>query len=339
MEVSCPACAARYTADGEKLRGKTARMRCKACNTVWLVSGADAPAPTDVPPVSLPLDNPGPPGSKRAAVVKRGADREKRDLFAKREEEPPVSSMQRGESDAPPPSFGFTGGGVGARNETSVLFRVDQLALGRAKTEPVPAVRVNERANERRNEPAEPARPAAASRPSDDEGVIDLKALSSSGAPRPLGPAVAPLFSEPPPVTLEVAGSARPNARPTSKLAVAGGIIGGIAFLAAAIFGLSIAFRSEEPVKHTAAVVPPPPPVVTAAPAATPTPAPSASADTPDPKDAKQAKKARRGKSRGANASAAGASAPAAKPKAAADPCGCHGDFSCILACSAHGKM
>jgi predicted Zn finger-like uncharacterized protein len=335
MEVSCPACAARYTADGDKLRGKTARMRCKACNTVWLVSGSDAPPPADVPPVSLALDKAGPPGSKRAAVVKRGAEREKRDLFAKREEEAPVSSMRP--SDAPPPSFGFSGGGVGARNENSVLFRVDQLARDagcRAKTEPVPAIRVNERVDERANEPGPPS--SIESRSPDDEGVIDLKALSSSGAPRPLGAPVAPLFSEPPPVTLELGASARPNARPTSKLAIAGGIVGGIAFLAAAIFGLSIAFRSEEPVKHTAAVVAAAPPPVTAAPAATPTPAPSASADARDPKDAKQTKKSRRGKSRGVNASAAGATP--SKPKAS-DPCGCHGDFTCVLGCSAKGKM
>src|SRR5215207_6023180 len=100
MDVSCPACAARYTADDEKLRGKTARMRCKACNTAWIVSGAPAgSAPISTPPVEPvvpPVFGAGLPSgestdvaasSKRAAVVKRGAEREKRDLFAAREPE------------------------------------------------------------------------------------------------------------------------------------------------------------------------------------------------------------------------------------------------------------
>ena len=55
MDVTCPACAARYTADEQKLRGKTARMRCRACDTVWLVSGPEDRMSE----------------SKRAAVVKR----------------------------------------------------------------------------------------------------------------------------------------------------------------------------------------------------------------------------------------------------------------------------
>jgi hypothetical protein len=152
-----------------------------------------------------------------------------------------------------------------------------------------------------------------------------------------MGPPVAPLFSEPPPVTLEVEGGMRPNAKPTSALAIAGIAAGSVVALAAAIFGLSIAFRSEEPVKHTAAVVspaPPPPPSTTVA--QTQVPAPSASvADTADPKDAPKGK---RGRGRGRHSAAAsGATAPKA-PKAA-DPCGCHGDFNCILACSAKGKM
>src|SRR6476620_7728389 len=98
MDVSCPACAARYTADDEKLRGKTARMRCKACNTVWLVSGAGAPAPSSVapPPVAPAIAAP-----STAAVVKKGAEREKRDLFAPRE--PDLGSVKP--TIPPPPSF------------------------------------------------------------------------------------------------------------------------------------------------------------------------------------------------------------------------------------------
>jgi predicted Zn finger-like uncharacterized protein len=345
MEVRCPACAARYNADDEKLRGKTARMRCKACNTVWLVSGAGALAPTDGPPLSVALDSSRPPASKRAAVVKRGAEREKRDLFAERDSDAPGSSPSSSpssmrSSDAPPPSFGFSGG-VGARNETSVLFRVDQLAL--AKTQLAPAGPASRAAssNERHANANEENGPRVA----DDEGVIDLKALSSRPPPSghasalaPRGPLVAPLFSEPPPVTLEVEGGMRPNVKPTSRLAIAGIAAGSVVVLAAAIFGLSIAFRSEEPVKHTAAVVsvlPPPAPTPSASAAATP--APSASvADNSDPKELPKAK---RGHGRGRHAAAGSSGAATPKAPKPADPCGCHGDFNCVLACSAKGKM
>jgi hypothetical protein len=295
--------------------------------------------------MSLPLDStdpsrPGaaPPGSRRAAVVKRGAEREKRDLFAERDPDAPVSvsppSSMRS-SDAPPPSFGFTGGGVGARNESSVLFSVDQLAL--AKTQPAVAI---------------PARAASSPSPSpasdgprvaDEEGVIDLKALSSrppaagpAAALASMRPQVAPLFSEPPPVTLEVEGGMRPNVKPTSRLAIAGIAVGSVAVLAAAIFGLSIAFRSEEPVKHTAAVVspapPPPPPVATPSAAPSGSVADNANAEPKDPPKGKRHGKGRRG------AAVTGAATTPKAPKPS-DPCGCHGDFNCVLACSAKGKM
>ena len=188
MEVSCPACAARYTADDEKLRGKTARMRCKACNTVWLVSGSGASA---VPPAiaHAPIEHEAP--SKRAAVVRRGSEREKRELFAARETD--YGSVEQ--TVRPPPSFGLTGGGVGARNENSVLFRVDQL-LGPGRVSA-----------------PEPTRsPAIASQSAplggDDEGVIDLNALASV-PPRGVGMPIAPLFSEPRGVAVDVHDAAR----------------------------------------------------------------------------------------------------------------------------------
>jgi hypothetical protein len=250
-----------------------------------------------------------PPASKRAAVVKRGAEREKRDLFAERDDDvsPPTST------DRPPPSFGF--GGVGARNETSVLFRVDQLAGARIET------------------PQATPAPVSDQRPGDDEGVIDLKALAST-PPRPQGMPVAPLFSEPPPVTLEVEGGARPNAPPRSRLAIAFAVVAAAAVLAVAGFGISIAFRGEEPVKHAAAaVIVPPPPPPSAAPSAAPEPPPPATADDSDVKTKKKGK----GKgSKGGGANKTPAAAKSAPPKPA-DPCGCHGDFNCILACTAHG--
>jgi predicted Zn finger-like uncharacterized protein len=328
MDVSCPACAARYTADDDKLRGKTARMRCKACNTVWLVSGAGAPpvSSKSPPPMSVdspvskrpsasppPLSGQDSPASKRAAVVKRGVEREKRDLFGGRDEEVMSSKAP---SERPPPSFGFTG--VGARNETSVLFRVDQLA--------------NERVDTPEYTPGVGGRPTEVK--GDDEGVIDLKALASS-PPRAMGMPVAPLFSEPPPVTLEVDDNGRPNAKPRSKLAVAFGVVVTSAVLVAAGFAVSLAFRSEEPVKRTAAiVVPPPPPPAASSAAPEPPPAATTASDDADAKDTKTKKgKGRKGKNGPITNKTPAPAKTAVKP---ADPCGCHGDFNCILACTAH---
>jgi len=306
MDVSCPACAARYTANDEKLRGKTARMRCKACDTVWLVSG---------PPAAEALGaSSAPSASKRAAVVRTGSERERRDLFAQRE--PDHGSIKQ--TLLPPPSLGLSSG-VGARNENSVLFRVDQLAgAGRVR-------------------PQEPARAPAFESPAaptttDDEGVIDLKALASV-PPRKIAMPVAPLFSEPPGMALDVAGTtAHVAARPASRLPLIGGLAAAAAFLLVAGFGISLAFQSEEPVKHTAAIVaPPPPPAV-------------ASADPKEESDEPKATKKGRGKKGRGKGRAAKSGpitnktpAPAAKRVKAADPCHCKGDFNCILACTAKG--
>ena len=330
MEVSCPACAARYTADDEKLRGKTARMRCKACSTVWLVSGSGA----SVPPAAMahaPIEHES--SSKRAAVVRRGSEREKRDLFAARETD--YGSVKQ--TLHPPPSFGFTGGGgVGARNENSVLFRVDQLGgPGRVHT-------------------PEPTRsPATVSHSGtlggDDEGVIDLNALASV-PPRGAGMPIAPLFSEPPGVAVDVRdGARRPLVKPSNKLPLIGGLAAAAAFILVAGFGISLAFKGEEPVKHTAALVAPPtataeapqPKVEPAEAAEAVATADDSSSNADHATDAKPAK-AKRGK---AGTAAKGKATkgpitskspvPASKPVKAADPCGCKGDFNCILACTA----
>jgi hypothetical protein len=179
---------------------------------------------------------------------------------------------------------------------------------------------------------------ASAPAGSDDEGVIDLKALASSPPPRPMpfgvGMPVAPLFSEPPPVTLEVDEGQKAKARRANRLALIGGIAAAAVFVAVAGFGISIAFRGEEPVKHAPAaiVLPPPPSVVTAPPAAAEPPPPVATDDSSDTKETK--KKKRRGKSGLMTTKSA---APAAKAPKVADPCGCHGDLNCILACTFKG--
>lgn len=325
MDVRCPACAARYTANDEKLRGKTARMRCKSCGTVWLVqgpgAGTNAVLATPIPsgsPVSIP-----PPAAepKRAAVVKRGAEREVRDLFANAATEelgavketllPPPSSL-------PPPSFGMNG--TGARNETSVLFRVDQLTARHPATPPATA--------------ADAPKPLVAV--AEDEGIIDLQALSARGSAAASRPPVAPLFSEPPPpVTMDVG---RPAAPPPSPKAMIFAALAGAAMLALVGTGIALAFRGEEPKPVAARVAEPPPappPAVTAPP---PAPAETASTSSDDGAKETRATAKKGGKGRKGGKITNHSPVPAAKAAPKSDPCGCHGDFNCILACSAKGK-
>ncbi|MDB4945345.1 MAG: hypothetical protein JWP97_4879 [Labilithrix sp.] len=344
MEVTCPACAARYTANEDKLRGKTARMRCRACNTVWLVSGSNAGAvATDEPPMSLDerapeLARTGERG--RAAVVRRGADREHRDLFASR----PLDLGSVKQTLRPGPFAGNAGhddaplSGMAARNETSVLFTVDAL-----------------RGTTRVNTPA----PMSGVIVEDDEGIIDLNALASV-PPKVGSRSIAPLFSEPPPAAFAAdvpsadgfgQGSvAMPGGLRLSKRALAGVAA---ALVALVLFGVGIraAFKGEEPVVRAAAntmIAPVAAPVAVTAPAPAPAAeqAPAVTASTSDEDSKSDVKAAKKGKRSKAGAGAAKASFTPSKasqttmPKApkASDKCGCKGNFDCIIRCSATGK-
>jgi predicted Zn finger-like uncharacterized protein len=333
MDVTCPACAARYTADEQKLRGKTARMRCKACDTVWLVSG----------PEDKMIEE------KRAAVVKRGADRDHRDLFASR----PADLGSVKQTLRPPVPADL--GSVAARNETSVLFTVDSLkGAARVKT-PEP----------------QPAPLSSAFVAQDDEGVIDLKALAST-PPRAHARSVAPLFSEPPPAAFsaDVDGSgmsqglSMPGGFKLGKRAFAGIAAAAVALVLCSV-GLAAAFKGEEPVARSAAnsiMAPVAPPAATSlaappsAPVIAPVTASNASASSDDDTKAPVSGKGKGKKGKGAKASFAGKSqsvqssgvsskkasssdALVSKPAVkAADKCGCKGDFNCILRCTAKGS-
>ena len=341
MDVICPACAARYTADEQKLRGKTARMRCKACDTVWLVSGTPDRAEEKMNE------------EKRAAVVKRGGERDHRDLFASR---PADLGSVKQTLRPPAPDFG---GAVAARNETSVLFTVDSLrGTARVKT-PEPEL----------------APLSSAFIAQDDEGVIDLKALASS-PPRAHVRTVAPLFSEPPPGAFSAdvdgtganEGISMPGGFKLGKRAIAGIAAAAVALVLCSI-GLAAAFKGEEPVARVAAnsmmapiaAAAPAAPVVVAAPAApviAPVTASSASASSDDDTKSSTVKgKGKKGKgsakasfaSTGGKSQSVPSSGVSSKkfssndtgvsklPKTA-DKCGCKGDFNCILRCTATGK-
>ncbi len=297
-------------------------MRCKACNAVWLVSGPDVASPgasspaSSVAPAAVAQDK---EESKRAAVIKKGAEREKRDLFGT----PADVNGSVKQTLLPPPAFGFK---AGARNEDSVLFRVDQL-----------------KAAARSEKPASEKTPAAENR-TDDEGIIDLRALSSAPpALRPVPLPVAPLFSEPPAVTLEVDdGKAATPTKRTSRWRLVGTLAAAAVLLLGVGFGVALVFKGDEPVPEPIAAAQPPPPQPEAAP---PPKVEAPAADEDKSKDekgeevasaketkGKKGKRVKKGKARTTKKAA-----PAAKPKKPADPCGCKGDFNCILACTARG--
>ena len=330
MDVTCPSCTARYKADAEKLRGKTARMRCRACDTVWLVLGPTAEA-------------------GRAAVVKRGAEREHRDLFASR----PLDLGSVKQTLRPPPPEPSDPpdsqmSGMAARNETSVLFTVDAL-----------------RGNARLKTPDPEPSPVSGFIMEDDEGIIDLNALASS-PPKVGSRSIAPLFSEPPPAafTADVSNSgvgqamSMPGGFRLGKRAIAGIAAAAVAVVLCGI-GLSAAFKGEEPVARSAATMIVAPPAI-AAPAPAPAPAPPPVVVAASDDDAKTAsggmsggKKNKSGGARGKGGGAKASFAPTkvqsggvpvsgtgvakAVPKAS-DKCGCKGNFDCILRCTATGK-
>ena len=276
--------------------------------------------------------------AKRAAVVKRGAERDHRDLFASRPAD--LGSVKQTLRPPPPESLY---GGVAARNESSVLFTVDALRNAGAARVKTP-------------EP-EFAAPSTAFIASDDEGVIDLKSLSSA-PPRVGARAVAPLFSEPAPAAFAAdvgsSSSGYPIANQSGftfgKRAIAG-LAAAAVFVVLCSIGLAAAFKGEEPVARAAnavmAPVAPPAVVAPMAPVvASVAPATASSSDGDDKPVTKAKGKATRGKSSKAQSGVASTKKNSSSsdplvskplPKAA-DKCGCKGDFTCILRCTAKGS-
>jgi len=231
--------------------------------------------------------------------------------------------------------------GVAARSETSVLFTVDAIKdAARLKT-PAPA------------HAPEASAPVSA----DDDGIIDLKSLAST-PPRAGVVPVAPLFSEPPPgaFAADVGGSGPVAAisllgTPRGKRMIAALAAAAVAIVLLGI-GIGAAFRGEDPVARTASAAPapvaPPPPAVVAPAAPVIAPVAISSASSEDDEVSSVGSKTK-GKGKGGKAKAGGkvtvasakpgsgvaASKPAAK---SVDKCGCKGDFTCILRCTAKGS-
>ena len=275
---------------------------------------------------------------KRAAVLKRGAEREKRDLFATRP--PDLGSVKQ--TLLPPP------GGVAARNESSVLFTVaavrpsEKASSGAARS----AAEMKENVM-----PQFEAAPASNSFVSDDDGVIDLMALSSR--PPPPRPAVDPLYAGPlsePPVGFarEISASSSGFAAVSmSKLAAHKMIVmiaaAALVFLIVGTIGVSAIFSDDGTAKRAAAWshLPSPKLATASAPVAasmTSEPDDNASSAAGEKHGGKKSKVRRHvGAGKSVITSKSPVFTPAPAPKAA-DTCGCRGDFNCMLRCSAKGK-
>lgn len=223
MLVSCPACSARHDLDdlaheAPAPGSRNLRLQCPECATVWLVPSKYADHRN--PASSLP-----PPAVERSqgAARRRATERNQRDLFA-----PPPSDfgLSRPKTSEPPVPLG----GYGARNENSVLFTVEEI---RNSARPAPL-------------------PESAGDRDQEEGVIDLQALTlgkSQGVP------AVPVFggeSAPDAFSSEIAGlgavdgggSRRFGRFTTKQIAIAASAA--VAALLCVV-GLFVVFRGEQP--------------------------------------------------------------------------------------------
>lgn len=274
------------------------------------------------------------PAPAPAAAVRRSRndERSKRDLFGA-----PVDVAARVVEHHGSP---FTA----ARNETSVLFSLDQLAKPTAPG-----------ANYSVGSASSSVVSSNGAAKKDDSGIIDLNKMMAAesltaGSVR-ASPSEAPLGYAREISLTPVPSSdfvAPPKKRKTA-LYVGLGVAAAVGFAA---LGLVVNNQEDARMKAAAAAAAPPPPVE---PVATPAPAPlpaaqpdpvanastTASVDKSDKPDAKTVgsvpmrSKGHKGSARTHSASASAAPAAPA-PKKAADPCGCHGDLLCSMKCSSH---
>jgi hypothetical protein len=183
-------------------------------------------------------------------------------------------------------------------------------------------------------------------RPRETSGLIDLNAIARAAEERARAPK-----SEPPPAYVRDAFPSEPP--PGNKRGVK--IIAALAAVGAlAVVGVAFGTMHTEDPKPAAAATKPieapkPEPVATTAPAPTTPPAATTAADPSKDKSADTSTtqtKGKRGKrglgghgsSKLTKISSSGVDAPAARPAPppkAADPCHCHGDFKCTMACVA----
>ena len=287
--------------------------------------------------------------AKRAAVVKRGAERDHRDLFASR----PADLGSVKQTLRPPPPDSLLGG-VAARNESSVLFTVDALrsaGAARVKTpepELAPALDRVHRVRRRGHHRSQVALVGSA----EGRRALGRPALQRAAAGRVRG-------------GRRLVGLGRPVAAPNGfkfgKRAIAGLAAAAVAVVLCSI-GLAAAFKGEEPVAHAANAVHGADrasrsrgpcrrrpggardrlgrrrrarrATTTRRPRLPPRARARAARARPARPAARQSSGVASSKSKSSSSETL-VSKPAPK---AADKCGCKGDFTCILRCTAKGS-
>lgn len=359
MVVSCPQCDSSYEVADEKLRGRSARMRCPSCQTSWVVSGPESAPRSQAPRSQAPRSQaprsqaprsqaPAPWASKapvddsddtapvsRGVARRREETREKKDLFAT-----PRPEAHHGSVVESSPRGHFSG----ERSENSVLFTVADLKAQDARR----------REKESVLPPPMAAAPAFVAPASD--GAIDLLAMCSQGGQvktrgEPL------LMPDAPPSGFAI--SVRPPPDPRRKMAFAGIAAAGAALLLAVGIGLAVRSGPEAKPEAVAAAAPPPVVALPQAPVAAPDKPAAPAADKPaseapeakapsvgatSPKGKGRAQVASKGAPAGGKVSStaprggAVSSPPPSPPKVAAkkggaDPCGCRGNLQCAMKC------
>ncbi|MFO0674943.1 MAG: hypothetical protein U0169_00275 [Polyangiaceae bacterium] len=298
MIIACTRCHSEYTYEPDPARPES-QVPCPACNAAIAIPRAKGTA-------------------ARAAVVRKGAARERRDIVAE------AAAKVRAEEAAERASMAPNSQRHGQRNETSVLFTLDAL---RASSRPPP-----------------PSEPVETLVPRDGEsGIVDIGAMMAMGQePVTARGAVEPLFFSAPPVVKDTQISIPDALLPAPNRGRMFGMIAAtVVVLGIGSAALLTRGNSEDAAKAAAAaapLAPPPPPAAPPPPVVETAPAPVAEAK-PETKSEASSKKGRAtGKTKGHASRSAGATKVAASAPAkrgGGDKCGCGGDLMCAIQCSA----
>ncbi len=246
MFVSCPTCASTYEVSDDKVRGRTALMRCPSCGASWVVAGpaeaahssarsSVAPGPTSTRSVPPPAYVP--PAEESRAARRKPDERDQRDMFAT----PRPSESPPRPSEVPPSASMIPRGLCGERHENSVLFNVADLKQAIARS----------------SEPPKAPSVAPAAMTADDAGEIDLLAMCRNGGT--VKPPGAPLFEPDPVRETGFSMSIPPFAPHRQRALFAGAAAAALAFVAFVGVGIGFAMKtgSVEDAKATASLTAP----------------------------------------------------------------------------------
>jgi predicted Zn finger-like uncharacterized protein len=409
MKISCHSCAAKYTVSDDKVQGKAVKIKCRKCGATIVVdpSGAvsgDAPSTASAVTVDAGSEsysvNVGENDQRTMSLAEivtaynAGVVQAETYVWAEgmtdwqplKDVPAIVSALHAGSAAEPEPAPAPAPAAEPARAPRAAAPKADLFGAAPAATAPTGTMVSAGSGGAGREEnsvlfslgaltaraPA-PAPSIARSANREDSGLIDLKALAASAAPKkeaPVATAIAPVGTlpldagvfplgapvlAPPPAPVPAAAAPAPKPSNNNGLFIGGGLAIGLTAIAAVFF-----FAKGEPPAPPATK---PAATETAAPAATPTqttqttqsaaptaattadPVPSASASSSASSALAVAPvaggKAPTGKqsAKGTTTAAAPTTKPEAKPAETGKPkvtnkCGCQpGDIDCIISC------